>query len=410
MNNALIFSPRFDGHRQVHVFVYAQILKEAGFHVSIAGNMNQSLHDSFYVKELEKNEDFSIINTAQFYEGGIKITTDQLIDLQIKSKADLTVFPEADHHFTLLNASAFNKKNRLRGRVVGHFMRPFYFYRKTGLLDRLRFLKHFGSRWKKDEQMFYEFFLKHFNLLDASLCIDEYYVSKHRYVKWIPDVFQRYAEIIFPVQRTEQRAWIDKLNDFKEKNKGKFLFLYFGTAQERRGYDLLMKLAYDTGGCFVHCGLRNKNERFEYDTDQLRVSLIKDDRLFETDEYIVDPFCIESFFKSSTHLILPYRKYLGSSGVMLQALEYGIPVLSPDYGVTGYRIKEYKLGKTYKYKGGNEGEALLKQFKLFRDEDPVCYSKAIEEFMKFQSVEQLKNILVYSFTGSDHSISGSGIK
>ena len=161
---------------------------------------------------------------------------------------------------------------------------------------------------------------------------------------------------------------------------------------------MLLKLANDIDGCFIHCGLRDNNAKFIHDINQMRLSLSDDGRLFETDEYIVDPFCIEYFFKSVSHLVLPYRKFYGSSGVMLQALDYGIPVLSPENGITGYRIKNYHLGAIYDEK--NE-KSLRTQFETFKNLDPKIFENDMTAYMNFQTTKQLNNVLINSFTAAD---------
>ena len=394
--NALIYSPGFDGHRQVYVFVITHVLKQLGFNIFIAGNTQQKVYNSFYIDKLKEQPEITFIDTSKLAKGGRDITIEEFLKLQDSIEADLTIFPEADFHLNLLASQILRKKNKLRGRTVGIFMRPFYFYEGgLGVIDKLKYLKHLPSRLKSDKSLFYEFFLKRFSLLDTALCIDEYFVIHHPYMKWLPDVFQQYAESIISEEKTEERIWISKLNIFKERNKEKFLFLYFGTAQYRRGYDILLKLANDTNGCFVHCGLNDSDVKFDYDTEYLRSNLAKECRLFETNQYIADPITIENFFKSTTHLVLPYRKYHGSSGVMLQALDFGIPVIAPDEGIIGYRIKKYNLGKTY---NDVDKDNLRLQFDIFKKTSPASFEKSIRSYMNFQTVDQLKKVLVNSFT------------
>jgi hypothetical protein len=154
-------------------------------------------------------------------------------------------------------------------------------------------------------------------------------------------------------------------------------------------------MAEDHRGCFIHCGLLNNKEKFKYDTEALRSSLFKTGRLFETNQYIEDPVCIEYFFKSVSHLVLPYRNFYGSSGVMLQALGYGIPILAPENGIIGYSINKYKLGMTY---NENDPLSLDSQFEAFIKTDPDQYTDNIKSYMKLQSAKNLKKVLVNSFT------------
>jgi hypothetical protein len=162
-----------------------------------------------------------------------------------------------------------------------------------------------------------------------------------------------------------------------------------------------LKLCEEKGGCFIHCGLRDNNVQFSFDTDHLRSVLNKDGRLFETDQYIADPSTIEYFFKSVSHLVLPYRSYCGSSGVMLQALDYGIPVLAPEDGITGHRINKHKLGLTY---DGMNASSLNTQFDRFIESDAKIFENNIKLYMNYQTTEQLKAVLINAFTGSEKPV------
>jgi glycosyltransferase involved in cell wall biosynthesis len=408
MQNALIYSPSFDGHRQVYVYVIAHFLKELGFKIFIAGNTEQIMSNSFYIDRLKNDPDLRIIDTSKYTEGGANITRTEFFELQNACETDFTVFTEADNHISLFVSQIVLKKNRLRGRLIGIFLRPFYFYCQNGPLDKLKYFKHLPSRWRSDDKLFHEFFLKRFSLLNVALYIDENFVDHHYYSQWLPDVFQQYADLIVKDEKSEQRVWIEKLDNFKEKNKGRFLFLYFGSPQLRRGYDVLLKMAVENGGCFIHCGLRYNNEHYTYDInelksssnniDELRSLLNKNGQLFETDQYIEDPLCIEYFFKSVSHLVLPYQNFYGSSGVMLQALSFGIPVLAPETGIIGLRIKKYKLGITYNEKNVT---SLNTQFNMFKELDPKTFENNIKTYMNLQSAEQLKRVLVNTFTVTD---------
>lgn len=403
MQNALIFSPDLDGHRQVHVFVISKILEELGFNIILAGNTQRKISNSFYIDILKNNPKIKIIDTSNYAEGGLSISLADFINLQTRSQADLTIFSEADNHISLFISQIFKTKCRLKGRVVGVFMRPFYYYRKSNLRIKLGFLKQLPERWNKDTNLFYEFFLKRFSLLDVSFSLDENFVSNHPNFTWIPDVFQKYAEVIIkPDEKSAQRIWIEKLAVFKEKNKGRFSFLYFGTVQYRKGYDILLKLAEETGGCFIHCGLRDDDVKFSYDINKTISTLKNEDRFFETNSYLEDPLCIEYFFRSVSHLVLPYRDFHGSSGVMLQALEYGIPILAPDIGIIGHLIKKYHLGMTY---SALTKDSLKIEFNKFKSMDPKAFENDIKSYMNVQSIEQLKMILVNSFISSNKKLS-----
>lgn len=329
-----------------------------------------------------------MIDTSKYADNGFQITNSEFIELQKNYKIDVTIFTEADHHIHLFGSQVLNRRKKLQGRTVGFFLRPFYYYQKASFLNRLRYIKNFNL--KSDNLFFYEFLVKRFRLLNSALTIDENYVSHNTYFKWVPDMFQQYAENILKEEKTSQRAWIKKINDFKNRNKDRFCFLYFGTTQFRRGYDLLLKMAVENDACFIHCGLSTEDDKYLYNTNDLRSILQMEGRLMETNEYISDPLSIEHFFKATDHLILPYRDFFGSSGVMLQALSYGIPVLVPESGVMGYRVKKYQLGMTY----NTNTDSLNEKFNDFIKMPKSMFEDSILKYMKFQNPYLLKAALV----------------
>lgn len=401
MTNALIYSPGFDGHRQLYVYVLAGILGDLGYFVHIAGNRKQIVSNSFYINELEKWPGVEIIDTSGYPGGGLGINHSQFLELQNRLKTDLTFFPEADHHLELLLSQWPGKKRAFRGRVHGIFLRPFYFYRKLGPIDRLKYLKHLPERWKKDDRLFHEILLDRLSLMDGAMYLDENFVRHHPLRLWIPDMFQQYADSVVQKTDSEQRRWIQILEEFMKKNAGRFVFLYFGTAQSRRGYDIVMNLAEKNDGCFIHCGLRNAREKFDFDTDKLRLTLDKKGALLETNQFIEDPMCVEAFFRVTSHLILPYRDFYGSSGVMLQALNYGIPVLSPRRGIIGHRIEKYGLGLTYNDSDPANFEACFEQF---RNQTPQNFKGKIDSYMTFQTASNLEQSLKEILTGNSEAV------
>ena len=74
---------------------------------------------------------------------------------------------------------------------------------------------------------------------------------------------------------------------------------------------------------------------------------------------------------------------------MLQALTYGIPVLVPDEGIIGYRVKKHNLGLTY----NGDCNSLNEQFKKFKEIPKKSFADSIAQYMYHQSVIHLKEVL-----------------
>ena len=398
MPNALIYSPIFDGHRQMYVFVLSHVLKELGFNVFIAGDISAQSDSNAHIEKIKADYTVHFIDTSIYKMSGLKISRAEFFELQTRLNIDFTIFAEADHHIELFIDQIPVKQKKLKGRVTGIFLRPFYLYKRHTFIESLKYIKHLPEIWKNDERVFFEFFLKYFPLLDSVLCIDENFVSKYSYSQWLPDVFQKFTENIFQTESNPSLAWLTRLDNFKKQNNGRFVFLYFGTAQNRRGYDTLLKMTVENDGCFLHCGLRGNETKFTENVDQLRSILQSENRFLETNEFIENPVIIEAFFKMTTHIILPYRRFYGSSGVMIQALGYGIPVLVPENGIMGHRVKKHKLGLVFDDKSP---ESLNKRFQQFIKLSPSQFSNGISTFLEFQNTEILRLSLESAITGDN---------
>lgn len=390
MPNALVYSPGFDGHRQVYVYVISHFLTEMKYNIFLARNFNEKVSDTSFIDRINQNNNIILIDTSIYPKNGLEISISDMIKLQDKYNIELTIFAEADNHIPLFNSQIFSKKNRLRGKIIGVFLRPFYYYKQLSFVGKLSYFKYLIYNWRSDQRLFYEILQKYLKLLDSALCIDENFVLHHTSFNWLPDVFQQYTDNLLKDENPEQRVWIDKLNLFKENNKGKFIFLYFGTSQKRRGYDLLLKMSVELDACFIHCGLYDINEIFEYNVDEFKAILHDKGRLLETNQYISDPLSIEHFFKLVNYLVLPYRNFFGSSGVMLQALSYGIPVLVHENGLMGYRVKKHHLGLTY----NGDCRDLLEQFEKLRTLSKSFFTDDIFHYMQNQSALRLEETLI----------------
>jgi glycosyltransferase involved in cell wall biosynthesis len=393
MKNALIFYHNFEGHRQVYSQFLSQVLLSMDYKVFIAGPF-YSITDKCdypYIEILENNANVEFIDTKYLNKSELLISNEEFIDLQSKVKADLTIIAEADNYLQLINSQILLKNKRFSGKVIGIFIRSIaYFYEKPSFINRIRRIKNLPNLWQKDRKLFHEKLFPFFKLLDAALTIDENYVNKFpKNYRWLPDIYKPLLESKF-IDEEEYKYWEKKIVDFKKDNKGKFFLLYFGTAQSRRGYDTLLKLAADEKCCFIHCGKRNDADKYDLDINYYRDLLYSDNAILETNKYIKNEKLIELFFLTCEKIILPYKTYLRSSGVMLQALDYGLPVLVSDVGPVAIRVKNGGLGWTYK---DGDYEDFKKQFTVFRKMPITSFTNSINLFLKDYSSENQTNTL-----------------
>jgi hypothetical protein len=119
----------------------------------------------------------------------------------------------------------------------------------------------------------------------------------------------------------------------------------------------------------------------------MRAQMKKENRLYETNSYVNSHRLKELLFGSIRLYITTHRLALSSSTV-IQALELGKPVLVPDRGILGYRVRKNSLGDVYRY------EDLLdlgrKAEKLWRS-DLSCFTGCAKAFWQRFSDESIRN-------------------
>lgn len=348
MKHALVFSPSLDGHRQVYAQYFIESLLKRDFRVFMVSESSEVKKNYPYLHNYQSNPSVTTVGIKE----ALGISLSDFRKLQGRFDIDLTVFLEADNHLKLLNYQLLPGFPRLRGKNIGVFLRSSnYIYLPkphSNLWNRILFIKHLPKHWQSDPFIFNEFTLPKYKLINTSLMLDEIFVETHTKIhQWLPD-------IIFPILpddpntvMVEKRLWEPQLASFLEKNKGKEILLYFGEAQYRRGYDSLLKLACEEKCCFIHCGLSSYPEKYEVDILELKNYLDSQGLLFETKAFIQCYQTMQLFFSVCKYVVLPYRRHFVSSGVMLQAIHFGKPVLVSDQGLMAARTQLHHLGLIY---------------------------------------------------------------
>jgi glycosyltransferase involved in cell wall biosynthesis len=108
--------------------------------------------------------------------------------------------------------------------------------------------------------------------------------------------------------------------------------------------------------------------------------------LLETGGHYLDPATADAFMAAARCVVLPYRAHDGSSGVMLQALAAGRPVLVPDRGLMAYRVRGFGLGSVYR---DGDHDDLRRQFRELQERGPAPYADALAAFVDYFSWPQL---------------------
>ena len=98
MKNALLYSPGLAGHRQVYIFVLANILRKLDYSVYISANFAEKPKSSYYLDKLKNDPEIFWIDTNLMDGNGVTIKSEDFRVIQKSNKINLTVFVEADNH------------------------------------------------------------------------------------------------------------------------------------------------------------------------------------------------------------------------------------------------------------------------------------------------------------------------
>jgi hypothetical protein len=393
----LIFSPVLEGHRAVYMSVLADVALGAGWEVVFAaafenaGNAVSCPHLDRYHGERR----VSLVDVGGEPGGGLDIGPDSFARLVQRVRADVTVFAHADNHIRLLNSQLFGAARRLPGRRVGIFISGTNFVhgggRERSLREWARHYRHYPDTWREQPVLFHRVLLPTFRLVDVALCLDEVFVgSRGEPYRWLPDIDATLGAWRLQEESAEARTWRERIQAFLAHNEGRPVFVYYGTARARRGYDTLLRLAAEEGGCLIHAGPRADDDAYQYDLHSLRRVLTERSGLFETGQYLEEFDTASIFLRAAHHIVLPYRAHRGSSGVMLQALRAGLPVLVPDSGLMAHRVSRHHLGRVYR---AGDWEDLRRQNSVLSRVNADEFRGPIERFLTFFSEVQIASAI-----------------
>jgi glycosyltransferase involved in cell wall biosynthesis len=233
-------------------------------------------------------------------------------------------------------------------------------------------------------RVFHELVTRRFAVLEAALCLDELFVSQHRArYAWLPDISVASREL--EAASTESSEWEARVASFQTAHKGRPVVVYIGMPQARRGYGTLLRLASDTGACFIHCGMPPESVALSAEDTVFRTELDSRSALLEFARFYQSFRTAQVTLEAAHCVVLPYARHLGSSGVMLQAIMAGRPVLVPDEGLMASRVRNFGLGLTY---APGDGRDMRNKFSLLQNMPLEAFAPGMARFLAFFSEVQ----------------------
>lgn len=411
MRRVLLYSPDVIGHPRVYCRVIADALADTDCEVVVAMGFTEraGLADSPDLHPLVGRPRLELVETHHHSRSGrANLLAEEIGALQAATRADVTLFIEADKSNDEFRRIAAGAAPRLRGRNLGIFANTAEWFpgedSQTGAPKRLRAptlrttlgnVKRAVFDRKSTARYFYEKVVIGTGVLDEVLVKDERLAAwRGRPAFWMPEISRPAASPETAEDEAEYRHTKDRLAAFLARNEGREPVLYFGDAAYYKGYDLFLQLLATTPSlCGLHPG-RPVDERergwFRFDVDALRAGLLGEGRLFETGRYVHAQKMKELFFGAIRLYVTTHRLTLSSSTV-IQALELGKPVLVPDRGLLGHRVRENGLGGVYRYEDVDD---LRRKAEALWASDLCRFTEATRAFWTRFSDEAIREFLV----------------
>lgn len=366
MKRILLYSPDVAGHPRVYCRVIADSLRAEACEVVVAMGFTDEvgLRESPDIQPLATRANVQLVDTRKFSAGGKPhLRAEELVAMQQQLAVDTTLFIEADKSNAEFERIAAGQAPRLRGRNLGIFANTAEWYpgedsysgERRGLLaptlrTTLGNIKRALFNHRNSAAHFFEKTLIARHVLDEILVKDERLANWRGHpVHWMPEISRPASAPPTAEDAAEYERMRAQLQTFLAANAGREPVLYFGEAADYKGYDLFLDfIAQTPSACAIHAGQSFDAKKFPAPVDSLRLRLLREGRLLETNAYIHTQQLKELFFGAIRLYLTTHRLALSSSTV-IQALELGKPVLVPDRGLLGYRVRANNLGQVYRY-------------------------------------------------------------
>lgn len=398
---ALIYSNELSGHRQIYCDVLTDVLLQLGYHVILAVGLSTCKQESWpHIQQYASNSNVSILDINLLSSSSNYISkAHSLATLQQELDVDVTILACGDEMYHDLREIGRGNAPRIQGWSIGIFgITELWFPRDSIFAPGISFWERpndisFRIREYISKSAFFDKTICLQRVLNSVLVRDER-VAEHKGPPfyWFPDIFHPFNYVEDTIARQQYAEIVPLYKHFLEEQPGKEILLYFGSANSRKGYDILLELAmHDPDICFVHCGdFGSDLDKYSIDVKAARQRLREEHRYFETGCWLLSWDAVNVFWQSIQRFVLTHRVYW-SSGTMLQALDAGKPILVPARGLVQFRTMNYGLGRIYK---PCDFADLQRTWDAFKREPVSWYTPNISQYMKKYTRDSLITSIV----------------
>jgi len=331
MNSAhwLIYEPRVEGHHLSWLKYIVHDLVTAGFRLTLA--VDGSAESRRLVEQELAAWKARVGWSFATHESGRLKTRSHIKTAEAcrdESGASQVFFPNLDEVASRMMRQAalgWRPPVSWRGRLAGVYLRPRFLAPKER--DALWRWKAAGFRKLTAEGWWHHLFFLDERMLET---------AKRRFpgapFSLLPDASE--GDYLRDPKEARQRLGLPE---------GRHIYLFFGGPYKRKGLSVAAEAWRGwrkDGRPFLLCAGRLPEDK----TMRVRLSALEragDAKVLDRHMHQEE---MEWCFASSDAVLLPYRKHLGSSGVLVQAAMAGRPVIASDEGLIAERVRRFEMG------------------------------------------------------------------
>jgi glycosyltransferase involved in cell wall biosynthesis len=374
MNNQsskiLIVEPTLDGH---HAFYLSLIIKAFNqYKVTLLTQIDYSALEEHCHRQEVDLAGITLIPTKSILPAEV---FEQTCSLWALNSYSSVFFCYLDHYLPLLAA---NKVMPLKS-IQGIWFHPHALdnqYKWLPPIDKRITQRRQIHRWLSDTQATVA--LRHIYFLDPEAPNRLNSINGNLRSCHIPD----------PGEREPQMSKQDARKHFNLP-QDRLIFLHAGSPEKRKGlsdlidafYRLSRKTTWRNRALLLRIG---PNDRLSTRTKKKLNQLVQDGLAELSGDYVSEDDFIE-YFAASDCVVIPYRKFRFSSGILANAVMAKRPIICSNYGMIAKAVEKHNYGKCYKHRSSH---ALAEELERFEIHEITAAAVTAEEFItKIEKVQ-----------------------
>ncbi len=371
----LLHDPTTIGHHLVYAENFIDWALSRGYTVKFSSVdiTGTTLHKKYTSARYKDRVEFIVFDmpgdeVMRFYrENGRRLQVRHIRRLQRRFRPEITFFQYGDYMWPQWNRMADLGET---------FLTPTYMLLIRGneahYIDKETYYSRALKRQLQKESLF-----------EGIMTLDEYQVGSAGgpgHLHFLPDPFMPMQSDGGPLTRHE-RELMERGEQFLAQTGRKPVILFIGAVVGRKNIHWLLEAAYKNPGyCYVQMGVVYGKRVYNEETARFISHLKREGRYLEIPEFLPNILFYRVLKSLRVKFMpLPYEEHYGSSGIQLMALKFRKPVLVPEHGLMGRRVRDNGLGLTFK---NSSKEDFFAKLKIFMTQDPTSYKANIDAFMK----------------------------